>query len=70
MEAGMYLIIKRKFRGILVLEKIVPARKMCPGGHIFLGNSVLLDRIYTVRLGPGTNCPRMFLNSFPHEGAS
>ena len=27
-------------------EEIVSARKMCPGGHIFLGNSVLSGRIY------------------------
>ena len=29
-----------------VSEENRSARKMCPGGHIFLGNSVLPDRIY------------------------
>ena len=29
-----------------VSEENRSARKICPGGHIFLGNSVLPDRIY------------------------
>ena len=34
-----------------VSEENLSARPMCPGGHIFLGNSVLLDRIYCPPLG-------------------
>ena len=34
-----------------VLKENLSARPMCPGGHIFLGNSVLSDRIYCPPLG-------------------
>ena len=39
---------------IPVLEENLSARKMCLGGHIFLGNPVLLDNIYCP---PKTRCP-------------
>ena len=38
-------------RGPPVSEENLSARPMCPGGHIFLGNSVLPDRIYCPPLG-------------------
>ena len=41
--------VKRKkavWAARLVSEENLSARPMCPGGHIFLGNFVLPDRIY------------------------
>ena len=35
---------------VLVLEENLSARLMCLGGHIFLGNSVLLDKIYLLSI--------------------
>ena len=45
-------IVSHDFKnGVPVSEENLSARPICQGGHIFLGNSVLLDRIYCPPLG-------------------
>ena len=65
-----YIARAGRYDGIIVIplsEEIVSARKMCPG-DIFSQEILSYRTGYTVH--PGTNCPHMFFNSFPHEGAS
>ena len=44
--ACKYIALKRIIELMPVSEENLSARPMCPGGHVFLGNSVLPDRIY------------------------